>query len=481
MMIKLSDGRELPVEMHKVRIVQQTSLPPITRRREAIGEAGYNTFLLRTRDIFLDMLTDSGTNAMSDNQLAAMMVSDDAYAGGESFYRLADAVKDVLGFRLTMPVHQGRAAEHLLAKAFVKPGDVVLMNYHFTTTKAHIELAGASVLEIYGGEALNTQSDDPFKGNIDLQKLRDAIAQYGADKVAFVRMEATTNLIGGQPFSLDNLRQVKAIAAAHGIPLVFDGSLLAENAYFIEQREPACRNKSILEILREMLSLVDIFYMSGRKCAGVRGGLIATNEQAHYDKLLPWLPVYEGFATYGGMSSKEIEAMAVGLREMTDVTVASAAADFVKYFVRRLEESGVPVVTPAGGLAAHLDARRFLPHIPSTEYPAGALAAAVYIASGVRCMERGTLSMDRDRDGNEVPSDLELARLAVPRRVYTMSHIEYTVDRLKWLYGKRDLVCGLKFVSEPPVLRFFFGRLQPLNGWAAMLADAYQADFGTTV
>jgi tryptophanase len=481
MLIKLSNGKEIPIEMHKVRIVQKTSLPPIAQRRRAIGEAGYNTFLLRSRDIFLDMLTDSGTNAMSDNQLASMMVSDDAYAGGESFYKLADAVRDVFGFAFTMPVHQGRAAEHLLAKAFVKPGDVVPMNYHFTTTRAHIELAGATVLELYEDEALQTASSHPFKGNMSITKLQEVIARYGVEKIPYVRMEATTNLLGGQPFSMENLRQVKEIAAAHNIPLVYDGSLIAENAYFVRQREPGYEGKSIGEIISEILSYVDIFYMSGRKCANVRGGLIATNEQRLYDTLLPWLPVYEGFATYGGMSSKEIEAMAVGLREMTDLDAASASADFVKYFVERLEANGVPVVTPAGGLACHVDARKFLPDIPSLQYPAGALAAAIYLVSGVRSMERGTISMDRDKDGNEVPSDLELARLAVPRRVYTMSHIEYTVDRLTWLYRNRGLVKGLKFVSEPPVLRFFFGRLAPLAEWDARLAEAFKSDFGSSL
>jgi tyrosine phenol-lyase len=478
MLIRLSNGKEIPIEMHKVRIVQKTSLPPIAQRRRAIEAAGFNTFLLRSRDVFLDMLTDSGTNAMSDNQLASMMVSDDAYAGGESFYRLADAVREVFGFEYTMPVHQGRAAEHLLAKAFVKPGDVVPMNYHFTTTRAHIELAGGTVLELFEDEALQTASSNPFKGNISLTKLRDVIARYGVEKIPYIRMEATTNLLGGQPFSLDNLRQVKDVAAGHNIPVVYDGSLIAENAYFVRQREAGYGSKSIAEIILEILSYVDIFYMSGRKCANVRGGLIATNQRALYDALLPWLPVYEGFATYGGMSSKEIEAMAVGLREMTELDGASAAADFVKYFVERLDANGVPVVTPAGGLACHVDARKFLPHLPSLEYPAGALAAAIYLASGVRCMERGTISMDRDRDGHEIPSDLELARLAVPRRVYTMSHIEYTVDRLTWLYKNRHLVQGLKFVSEPPVLRFFFGRLAPLEGWDARLAEAFQAEFG---
>jgi tyrosine phenol-lyase len=481
MLIQLSNGREIPIEMHKVRIVQQTKLPPISQRRRAIDAAGYNTFLLRTRDVFLDMLTDSGTNAMSDNQLAAMMVSDDAYAGSESFYKLADAVRDVFGFEYTLPVHQGRAAEHLLAKVFVKPGDVVLMNYHFTTTKAHFELAGATVLEIYHDAALEAASDHPFKGNLDPQKFRDAIARYGADRIALVRMEATTNLIGGQPFSLENLRQVKAIAAQHNIPLVYDASLIAENAYFIQQREPGYANKSLAEILREMLSLVDILYMSGRKCAGVRGGLIATNHPEYYNRLLEWLPVYEGFATYGGMSTKEVEAMAVGLREMTDPTVASASADFVKYFVGRMVEAGIPVVTPAGGLACHVDASRFLPHVPQADYPAGALAAAIYLVSGVRGMERGTLSTDRDKEGRDVLADLELVRLAMPRRVYTMSHIEYTVDRVRWLYEHRDLVQGLQWVSEPPVLRFFFGRLRPLNDWGNRLADAFIADFGEAV
>ncbi len=478
MIVKLSNGKEIPVEMHKVRIVQKTYLIPCAERLKAMEQAGYNTFLLRTKDIFLDMLTDSGTNAMSDNQLGAMMVADDAYAGSESFYRLADAVQDVLGFPYVMPVHQGRAAEHLLAKTFVKPGSVVLMNYHFTTSKAHIELAGGKVLEIFTDEALNTDSNVQFKGNIDLDKLKDAIKKYGAEKIAYVRMEATTNLIGGQPFSLRNLREVKEIATAHGIPLVYDGSLISENAYFIKQRETEWKDKSIQEIINAMMSLVDIFYLSGRKSAGVRGGMIATREKKHYDMILPWLPVYEGFATYGGMSTREVEAMAVGLREMTDENVAGSGAEFVKYFVERCVEVGLPAVTPPGGLACHLDAKRFLPHIPQAEYPAGALAASIYIASGVRSMERGTVSTDRDEKGNDVMADLELARLAVPRRVYSMSQIEYAVDRLAWLYAHRELVKGLKFVEEPPVLRFFFGKMAPLGDWGSKLYQAYRADFG---
>ncbi len=478
MSIRLSDGREIPIEMHKIRIVQKVRLAPVRDRLRAIEQAGYNTFLLRTRDIFMDMLTDSGTNAMSDNQLGAMMVSDDAYAGSESFYKLQDAVKDIFGLEYLLPAHQGRAAEHLLAKTFVKPGKVVPMNYHFTTTKAHFELAGGTVLELYTPEALNTQSTCPFKGNMDLGRLEAAIREHGAENVSFVRMEATTNLIGGQPFSLANLREVKKLIAPMGIPLVIDASLISENAYFIHEREEGYSNKSIRDIIREMMALVDICYLSGRKSCAVRGGFIATNNKTYYEAIRPWLPVYEGFFTYGGMSSKEIEAMAVGVREMTDLEVAGSSADMIKYFAERLIANDVPVVTPPGGLACHLDAGRFIPNIPQLQYPAGALGAAVYLTSGIRGMERGTVSMDRDKEGNDVPSDMELLRLAVPRRVFTMSHIEYAVDRVKWLLAHADLIGGLKFCEEPPVLRFFAGKMEALGGWGTRLAEAFEKDFG---
>ncbi len=464
--------------MHKVRIVQKVRLAPARDRLRAIEEAGYNTFLLRTRDIFLDMLTDSGTNAMTDNQLAAMMQSDDAYAGSESFYKLADAVKEVFGFEYVLPVHQGRAAEHLLAKTFVKPGQIVPMNYHFTTTKAHFDLAGGKVLELYTDEALNAESSCPFKGNMDLNRLRAAIEKAGPENVSFVRMEATTNLIGGQPFSLENLRAVKALVEPLGIFLVVDGSLISENAYFIRQREPGYENKPILEIVREIMAVADLCYLSGRKSCSVRGGLIATNRKDLHEAIRPWLPVYEGFFTYGGMSSKEVEAMAVGIREMTELDVAGASADAIKYFVCLLQKKKIPVVTPPGGLAAHVDAMRFIDHVPQSEYPAGALAAAVFIASGARGMERGSVSMDRDSEGNDVPADMELLRLAVPRRVYTMSHYQYVADRLEWLYGHRRMIGGLSFYEEPPVLRFFAGKMRPTGDWGAELTEAFEKDFG---
>ncbi len=480
MSIRLSNGTEIPIEMHKVRIVQKVRLAPARERLKAMEEAGYNTFLLRSRDLFLDMLTDSGTNAMSDNQLAAMMQSDDAYAGSESFYRLHDAVREIFGLEYLLPVHQGRAAEHLLAKTFVKPGHIVPMNYHFTTTKAHFNMAGGKVLELYGSEALNTQSVSPFKGNMDLDRLRAAIAESGKENVSFVRMEATTNLIGGQPFSMQNLRDVKALVEPLGIFLVVDASLISENAYFIKRREAGYEDKSITEIIREMMSIADLMYLSGRKSCSVRGGMIATNRKDLYEAIRPWLPLYEGFFTYGGMSSKEIEAMAVGIREMVDTDVAGSSADAIKYFVALLIEKGVPVVTPAGGLAAHVDAMRFIPHVPQSEYPAGALAAAAYIISGARGMERGSVSMDRDEEGRDVPADLELLRLAVPRRVYTMSHLQYVADRLQWLYKHRELVGGLSFTEEPPVLRFFAGLMAPTkSNWGAALVGAFEKDFGT--
>ncbi|HYC12588.1 MAG TPA: tryptophanase [Nitrososphaerales archaeon] len=478
MSIRLSSGEEIPIEMHKTRMVQKIRLVPVEERLRAMEEAGYNTFLLKTKDIFLDMLTDSGVNAMSDNQFAGMMNADDAYAGSMTFYEFAKAVEDVLGYKHVMNAHQGRAAEHLIAKVFAKPGGVVPTNYHFTTTKAHIELQGMQVLEIYYDDALKTESTNLFKGNMDPNKLKNIVKKYGRDKIGFVRMEATTNLIGGQPFSMKNFREIRQICNENQLLMVLDGSLLCENAYLVMQREKGYENKTVAEIVKEMCSVPDIYYMSGRKNTSVRGGMIATNNEKLFEQIKPWLPVYEGFITYGGMSMREIGAMAVGVREMVDPGVAGCSVEQIKYFVNRLSKAGIPVVTPPGGLACHLDAMKFLPHVPQSQYPAGALAAALYITSGIRTMERGTVSMDRDKDGKDVFADVELTRIAVPRRVYTVSHIDYAIDRIQWLYKHRSTVKGLKFVSEPPLLRFFFGKLAALDNWGANLRDAYKKEMG---
>jgi len=480
MLFKLANGKEIPVEMYKTRMVQKISLIPARERLHALEEAGYNTFQLRTKHVFLDMLTDSGVNAMSDNQFAEFMKTDDAYAGSQTFYEFADAVKDVLGYKYVMNVHQGRAAEHLLAKVFIKkPADIVITNYHFTTTKAHIEVTGgADCLELYADEAMNTKSTCQFKGNLDLEKVKDAINKHGRDKIAFIRMEATTNLLGGQPFSMENLKEVRKICHEYGIPLILDGSLISENAYFIWKREKGYEKKTVAEIVKEMCGMVDLFYMSGRKNTCVRGGCIATNNEKLFRELEPWLPVYEGFFTYGGMSMREIGAMTAGLREMTDPSVAACSVEQIKYFVEKLDAMEIPVVTPAGGLACHIDARKFLPHLKKEDYIAGALTAALYIASGVRSMERGTISTDRDKNGKEVYADLELTRIALPRRVYSISHIEYIIDKIAWIYKHRDLIKGLKFVSEPPVLRFFIGKLTALDNWGRKFCDAFEKDFG---
>ena len=478
MSVRLSTGEEIPIEMHKARMVQKIQLVPVDDRLKAIEEAGYNTFLLKTKDIFLDMLTDSGVNAMSDNQFAGMIKADDAYAGSMTFYEFAKAVEDVLGYKYVMNTHQGRAAEHLLAKVLARPGGVVPTNYHFTTTKAHIELQGMQVLEIYYDEALKTESTNQFKGNMDPDKLRNVIKKYGRDKIGFVRMEATTNLIGGQPFSMANLKEIRQICNENQLLMVIDGSLLCENAYLIGQREKGYQNRTVSEIVKEMCSIPDIYYMSGRKNTSVRGGCIATNNEKLFELIKPWLPVYEGFITYGGMSMREIGAMAVGVREMVDPSVAGSSVEQIKYFVNKLVKEGIPVVTPPGGLACHIDAMKFLSHVPQSEYPAGALAAALYIASGIRSMERGTVSMDRDKNGKDVFADVELTRIALPRRVYTISHIDYAIDRIQWLYKHREQVKGLRFVSEPPVLRFFFGRLEALDGWGANLRDVFKKEIG---
>ena len=332
-MIKLSNGRQIPLDMHKVKIIQRLPFPTVGQRLKAIEEAGFNTFLLRTRDIFLDMLTDSGTNAQSDHQLAASMESDDAYAGSESFYKLADAVRDVFGMEYTLPVHQGRAAEHIIAKALVKPGHIVPMNQHFTTTKAHFVLQGATVEEICTDEAFKTDSSCLFKGNLDLDKLENLIATHGADKIPFIRMESTANLLGGQPFSMANLKAVKAIADKHNIPIIIDTSLIGDNAYMIKKREAGYENTSIADIVKEIVGMADLVYMSARKSCTSRGGLIATGKKELYKIMAPLIPVYEGFLTYGGISTREIESMAVGLREMTDEYTAGCAADLIEYFV----------------------------------------------------------------------------------------------------------------------------------------------------
>jgi len=479
--INLYNSAQFPLEMHKVRIVQKLNLVPIERRLAAIREAGQNTFLLKNVDIFIDMLTDSGVNAMSDKQVAAMMEADDSYAGSETFTKLDNKCKEIFGKEYFIPAHQGRACEHILSQLYVHDGNVVPMNYHFTTTKAHIVINGGSVEEIVIDEGLRVNSDHPFKGNMDIDKLKAVIEKYGSEKIAFVRLEAGTNLIGGQPLSLSNMEDVRKVCDAFNLMLVLDASLLADNLYFIKQREEKCKDMSIREITRAMSDLCHIIYFSARKLGCARGGGICTNSKDIYLKIRELIPLYEGFLTYGGMSVREMEALAVGLDETMDEEMINQGPQFIAYMVDELQKAGVPVVTPAGGLGCHINAMEFLNHIPQDQYPAGALATALYIASGARGMERGTLSEQRDENGVEPFANMELLRLALPRRVFTLSQVKYVIDRISWLYENRKLVGGLKFVDEPKNLRFFFGRLDTITDWQSKLVAKFKEDLGESL
>jgi len=479
--IKFYYGENVPLEMHKVRVVQKLNLVPVDRRLEAITEAGNNTFLLKNRDVYLDMLTDSGVNAMSDKQMAAMMEADDSYAGSETFTKLENKLQQIFNMKYFLPTHQGRACEHILAKVFVKPGSVVPMNYHFTTTKAHITLCGGIVEEIFIDEALKVDSTHLFKGDIDIYKLNALIEKHGADNIAFVRIEAGTNLIGGQPVSLKNMQEVRKICDTYGIMLVYDASLLADNLYFNKKREDQCKDMSIREITESIAGLCDIIYFSARKLGCVRGGGICTDRNDVYMKLRELIPLYEGFLTYGGMSVREMEALTVGLEETMDENMINQGPLFIEYMVSELQKKGVPVVTPAGGLGCHIDAMRFLSHIPQSEYPAGALASALYIISGIRGMERGTLSEQRNSDGSETYAHMELLILALPRRVFTLSQVKFAIDRISWLYENREIVKGLNFIEEPKILRFFFGKLKPIGEWQTKLMAKFKQDFGNSL
>ncbi len=479
--VKFYYGNDVPLEMHKVRIVQKLNLPPVEERLKAMEEAGYNTFLLQNRDVFMDMLTDSGVNAMSDKQQAAMLEADDSYAGSATFTKLENKIEEIFGKTYFLPAHQGRACENIISQVFVKPGSIIPMNYHFTTTKSHIVVNGGRVEEIFYDEALKINSDHPFKGNVNIEKLRDLIETNGVENIPFVRMEAGTNLIGGQPFSLQNMRDVRKVCDDYGIMLILDASLLADNLYFIKEREESCKEMSIREITREIADLAEVVYFSARKLGSARGGAICTSDKEIYMKMREYITLYEGFLTYGGMSVREMEAITVGLDETMDENMINQGPQFIAYMAEELQKRGVPVVTPPGGLGCHVNAMEFVDHIPQNEYPAGALAAAIYITSGVRGMERGTLSEQRDEDGTEVLSNMELVRLAMPRRVFTLSQVKYAVDRVAWLYENRKLIGGLKFVEEPSVLRFFFGKLTTTSDWQNELVAKFRTDFGDSL
>ena len=475
--IKFYSRKPVPMEMHRVKIVQKLTMLTAEERLEKMREAGFNTFLLHNGDIFMDMLTDSGVNAMSDRMQAAMLHADDAYAGSETFYRMNDKLTELFGIKHLLPAHQGRAAEHIIAQHFVKPGNCIIMNYHFTTSKAHVTRLGARVEELIKDEGLVMKSDLPFKGDIDLDKVRACIEREGADNIPYIRIEAGTNLIGGQPVSYENMKAVTDLAKEYGITTVLDASLLQDNLYFIKTREESMKDKSIREITRMIGDLYDVIYFSARKFGFGRGGGILVRDEETFHAMEDYITMFEGFLTYGGMSVKEMEALIVGFDETMDLDVISQGPQFIDHCVRELDAMGIPMVTPGGGLGAHINAREVVSHIPSDQYPAGSLVAALYLAGGIRGMERGTLSEERNPDGTERIAAVEMVRLAFPRRVFTLSQTEYVIDRVKWLYDHRHMIGGLRFVHEPKSLRFFTGRLEPVGDWPERLVEAYKADF----
>ena len=450
-------------EPFRIKSVEPVRKISAEARRAALEAAGYNTFLLRSEDVFIDLLTDSGTTAMSDRQWAGLLLGDEAYAGSRNFYHLEEAVRDVYGFRHVVPTHQGRGAENILSRILIEPGDFIPGNMYFTTTRLHQELNGGTFRDVIVDEAHDSQCDAPFKGNVDLGKLQALVDEVGADRIPYICLAVTVNLAGGQPVSMANLRDVKALAARHGIRVFFDATRCVENAYFIQKREEGYAGRTIAEILREMMSYADGCTMSGKKdCLVNIGGFLAMNDDALYVKASEWVVVFEGMPSYGGLAGRDMEAMAIGIRESVDQDTIEYRVEQVRYLGDRLIEAGVPVVRPIGGHAVFLDALRFLPHLSQDEFPAQALAARLYLDAGVRAMERGIISAGRDADGANRHPKLELVRLTIPRRVYTYAHMDVVADSVIRLYEDRASIPGLRFTYEPPVLRFFTSRFEPV-------------------
>ena len=450
-------------EPYRIKMVEPLRMTTRAEREEAIRAAGHNTFLLRSDDVYIDLLTDSGTSAMSDRQWSAMLLGDEAYAGARSFDRLAEAVREHYGFPHVCPTHQGRGAEHLISKILIRPGQHVPGNMYFTTTRAHQELAGGIFHDVIIDEAHDPASLHPFKGNVDLEKLERLIDEVGAENIAYVNVALTVNLAGGQPVSLANIRAVHELCRRHGIILWSDATRLAENAWFIQQREDGGARRPVTDITKEMLSYFDGLTMSGKKDALVNiGGFLAMRDEQILTKARELVVLYEGMPTYGGLAGRDLEAMAVGLREALDDDYLTHRIGQVRHLGDRLRAAGVPIVEPVGGHAVFLDARAFLDHLEQDELPAQALAAEIYLESGVRAMERGIVSAGRDQEGRNRHPRLELVRLTIPRRVYTNSHMDVVAESVIRVHERRRQVRGLRFVYEPPTLRFFTSRFEPL-------------------
>jgi tyrosine phenol-lyase len=449
-------------EPWKVKVVEPIRMTTREQREKFIVEAGYNTFLLRSEDVYIDLLTDSGTNAMSDNQWAGMMLGDEAYAGSKNFYHLWEAVTKYYGYKYMVPTHQGRGAEHILSQIMIEKGDFIPGNMYFTTTRQHQELAGGTFVDVIIDEAHEPANEHPFKGDVDLNKLQKLIDEVGADHIPYIAVAGTVNMAGGQPQSMANMRAVRQLCNRYHIPVVLDATRAVENAYFIQQREAGYHDKTVAEILKEYCSYTDSCTMSAKKDTLVNiGGWLATNDEGLFEEARNMVVVYEGLHTYGGLAGRDMEAMARGIEESVADDHIRARIGQIEYLGQHFIDWGVPVVRPIGGHAVFLDARAIYAHIPQDQFPAQALAADIYLDSGVRSMERGVVSAGRDpKTGDHRYPKLELVRLTIPRRVYTQAHMDVVAESVLSVYEQREQAHGLRFTYEPKYLRFFQARFE---------------------
>lgn len=453
-------------EPFKIKMVEPMRMTTFEEREHAIAEAGFNTFLLRSEDVYIDLLTDSGTSAMSDRQWAGLMLGDEAYAGSANYYHLENVVHQYYGYKHLIPTHQGRGAEHILSRLLIKPGDVIPGNMYFTTTRAHQELAGGRFVDVICDEAHDPDSLAPFKGNVDLAKLEALIARVGPQRIPYLCLQCCVNMAGGQPISMANIQAVHAMCRRHGIRVMLDATRAVENAYFIKTREAGYSGRSVADILREICSHSDGCTNSAKKdCLVNIGGFLCLNDDALAEEARNMVVLFEGLHTYGGLAGRDMEAMAIGISESVQYDSIRARIGQVEYLGELLDSAGIPVVRPFGGHGIFINALEFLPHLPRNQFPAQALAAALYVESGVRAMERGAVSAGRDPDtGDDIFPKLELVRLTIPRRVYTQAHMDVTAESVIALHENPKDIVGLRFVFEPKNLRFFQARFAPVEG-----------------
>jgi len=451
-------------EPWKIKMVEPLKTTTREERQAALDGAGYNTFLLRSDDVYIDLLTDSGTSAMSDRQWAGMMLGDESYAGSVNFYHLEAAIQRYYGYKHIVPTHQGRGAEHLISQVMIEKGDHIPGNMYFTTTREHQEMAGGTFHDVIIDEAHDPQAILPFKGNIDLAKLQVLIDEVGADKIPYVSLAGTVNMAGGQPVSMANVKAIRALCEPLGIKVMLDATRMVENSLFIQEREAGYADRSIAEILLEFCSYTDGAWMSAKKDNLVNiGGWLAVNDWDTFEELRNLVVVFEGLHTYGGMAGRDMEALAIGIAEGVQDEHVRSRVGQVRYLGELLTEWGIPIVQPVGGHAIFLDAKRFYPHLAQDVFPGQTLAAELYLDSGIRSMERGIVSAGRDpKTGDHKRPKLELTRLTIPRRVYTQAHMDVVAESVKACFDDREHARGLRMVYEPRYLRFFQARFEPL-------------------